>query len=264
MLAFLNLSHHPRRTFRRHFLSSVHCEFRFTSELDVERLLGKQEELQAALGRLGFPEVRQVFEGQFTFDARSDRMPKLSQQASPIGLLFVSQSPNRSVQLGHDRLIVSDHAYDGFESFLVRIRTYWEIVSQLMNMSQSVVVQKVGLRKVNSIAVEPVSSLQSALSVFNPALFGVARSGLFKTETFKGTEEVSALETKDGLCVLRSKLQRRSDTSLEANLDFDFVSLEATDFQKSFSEILPNLNDAHFDVFMWAITDELVSLMQEG
>jgi uncharacterized protein (TIGR04255 family) len=261
MTELLNVTHQPRKSFRKHFLVSVYSEIGF-SALPLESILGAQKTLEDVLPNLGFIECRQVMQSQFTFEAKVNELAKLSQEASPLGLLFISQTPRRDLQILSDRITYSDFSYDGFENFLSRFKALWDAIASVVGLTEQHVVNKVGLRKINSIVMEPVSSFQDALSVFNPALFNTARSGLVVREAFKVAEEVTVLDRDGNICLLRTKLQKRNENGLEANLDFDFVNLSQNNFAKVFTEVLPALNQGHFDLFMWAVTSELIKLME--
>lgn len=262
MTGLLNVARQVRKSFRKHFLVSVHSEIGF-SALPLESILSAQQALENILRNLGFIECRQVIQGQFTFETKADESAKLSQEASPLGLLFISQTPRRELQILSNRLIYSDFSYDGFEDFLSRLRDLWGTIAPVIGLTEQHLVNKIGLRKINSIVMEPVSSFQDALSIFNSALFSIARSGLVIKEAFKVTEEVTVLDDRDGnICLLRTKLQKRNENGLEANLDFDLVRLSENNFAKTFADVLPALNQSHFDLFLWAITAELIKLME--
>lgn len=262
MAELLKLTNQRRRTFRRHFLVGVYTEIGF-SALALDSILQKRETLEKALSDCGFVETRQVIQSELKFETKESQLAKLSQEATPLGLLFISQTPHRQFQVQSDRLIYSDFAYEGFDNFLAQLKSLWTVVAPKIGLTEQHAVNKVGVRKINSIIMEPVSSLQDALSVFNPALFNVPRSGVITREAFKATEEVTILDRDNNLCVLRARLQKRDDNSLEANLDFDLVNLTANNFTKSFEEVLPTLNQTHFDLFMWAVTSELINLMEK-
>lgn len=262
MSELLNLSVQPRRTFRKHFLAVVHAEISFP-ELEISRVLENRTTLEGVLKSSGFVESRQVIQNEFSFESQPDKIAKLSQQAQPVGLLFVSQTPRRELQVQRDRLILTDYAYEGFEAFSDRFRISFDGIGHILGLDKSTTISKVGLRKVNSVVMEPVSSLPDALSVFNPSLFNLARSGLLRREAFKASEEVTVLDRDNKICLLRTRLQQKSETSLEANLDFDFVSTLPQSCEEVFSGVLPALNQAHFDLFMWAVTAELIQLMEK-
>ncbi len=262
MAELLKLANQRRRTFRKHFLVGVYTEIGI-SALVLDSILKNRKTLEDALRDHGFTETREVIQSQLTFESKESQLAKLSQESTPLGLLFISQTPHRQFQIQTDRLIYSDFAYEGFDNFLAQLKTLWTVIAPTIGLTEQHAVNKVGLRKINSIIMEPVSSFQDALSVFNSALFNIPRSGLIAREAFKVTEEVTVLDRDNNLCVLRARLQKRDDNSLEANLDFDLVNLTANNFTKSFVEVLPALNQTHFDLFMWAVTSELIDLMEK-
>jgi len=181
---------------------------------------------------------------------------------TPIGLMFSSQKPRIEIQVLDTKVIISNFDYVGFEQFNSQLK---EICVGISNFIPRKEVKKVGLRKISSIIIDPVHSYQDACAIFNPALFANVRSGLIKQETLKAHEEVSVIEREDNICVIRAQLKKTSSaTSYEACLDFDFVSLASCDIEEVFTSKLPELNDNHFDLFMWAASDDLIKLMEES
>jgi len=207
-----------------------------------------QSALETAMQAYGFTDCRQITQGEVTFQIEPHT--KLSPQSTPLGLLFASQKPKRELQIQSEKLIISDFAYEGMEKFLDQFQTYWKIISPIIGLSEPIHITKVGLRKINSINIEPV------------LLFNLARSGLLVKDAFKITEETAVLEQNNQVCILKTRLQNKGEKSLEAHLDFDLVSLSATNFEQAFSQILPSLNQFQFNLFMWAVTDEMIQLME--
>lgn len=121
---------------------------------------------------------------------------------------------------------------------------------------------KVGVRKIDSIIIDPITSYRDACSIFNPAIFAILRSGLIKDDALKVHEEVSIIEKEQHLCIIRAQMQKAPmPTGCQASLDFDLVDRRPIDFKSAFSVSLPELNNRHYDLFMWAASDELIKLM---
>lgn len=81
----LNLSHVERRTFNRHFLNSVHCEFGL-GRLDPKLLLSHEGHLKGVFGRnFGVQEVRKVFQGELVMNIQGSDKPHLQQKSAPTG-----------------------------------------------------------------------------------------------------------------------------------------------------------------------------------
>lgn len=262
MSELLNIASKQRRTFKRHFLASVHCEIacRVASQ---ENIAAQRKVLEEIMREHGFVESREVIQSNFHLEARVDSEAKLSQEARPIGLLFISRTPRREFQIESEKLIISDFSYDGFEQFSARFNSYIYSVNKVLDFNNAAMVSKVGLRKINTVRIEPVSSLPEALSAFNPALFSTARSGLLKMEALRASEEVVVMERGDQLCLLRTSLETKSENALTASLDFDCVSKSSVSIEQSFERTLPDLNHAIFNLFMWAVTAELINVMEK-
>jgi len=71
MAELLNLIPQNRRPFRKHFLSSVHSELRF-SGLDIKRVLKNQVALETAMRDHGFTECRPIVQGNLKLPTITD------------------------------------------------------------------------------------------------------------------------------------------------------------------------------------------------
>ena len=85
-----------------------------------------------------------------------------------------------------------------------------------------------------------------------------------KIDKFKISEETTVLEeTNDKLFILRTRLTKTQEDSVDAVIDSDFVKLgKDMNIDEVFNEILPSLNQCHFDLFMWCVTDDMRNLME--
>ncbi|MBS0352252.1 MAG: TIGR04255 family protein [Proteobacteria bacterium] len=131
-----------------------------------------------------------------------------------------------------------------------------------MNISDDSIIERVGLRKIDSILIKPVTNIPDTLNIFNPHLFSIARSGLIPIDSFKISEESVLLEKKEQLSIIRTKLIKQAIDTLQADLDFDIVSRRESNFKEFFSKTLKTLNQTHFDLFMWSVTKEMIKLME--
>jgi len=263
MSFLLNISHSERKVFARHFLSSVHSEIRY-KPLEVENIFEKKEELISEFKLLGFSENKDLIHGEFKLEAAEGQGAKLTQKTTPIGIVFSNQSPKFELKIEKDKIVYSDFNYSSFEEYQSRFRTIFEKVSEILSFADNCLVNKVGFKKLNSVAIQPITSFQDSLSIFNPALFGMARSGLLKIDKFKISEETIVLEeTNDKLFMLRTRLTKTQEDSVDAVIDSDFVKLgKDMSIDGVFNEILPSLNQCHFDLFMWCVTDDMRKLME--
>lgn len=153
-----NLRHISRRAFPKHFLNSVHCEFGL-SGIDFNTILSEETYLKTEFEKLGFQENRKVFQGHYLFASDDTGAIDFQQKSEPIGLQFGSQKPKRHVNVTAASILVSDFDYDGFESFLLRLKQFVALVDKVLGKRD---VKKVGLRKINSIITEPVESYADA------------------------------------------------------------------------------------------------------
>lgn len=255
----LNLQKQPRKVFPRHFLNAVHCEIGFTGT-SVEKILAAEEPLKAMFRAMGYASSNRVVQGHFAMENLPDKPVTVSHLATPVGLVFSSQQPKRDIQILDTKIIISDSSYEGFTSFVGLVSKVCTEVSKFVPRNE---INKVGLRKINSILIEPVVSYQDACAIFNPVLFSVVKSGLIPQEALKANEEVVVVERGTHLCVIRTKLQKLPNpNAYEANLDFDFVDLSPSNLEKALKETLPALNDSHFSLFIWAASPELIKLME--
>ncbi len=263
MSFLLNIPHADRKVFTRHFLSSVHSEIRY-KPLEVEKIFDKKEELISEFELLGFSENKDLIHGEFKLDAAAGQGAKLTQKTTPIGIVFSNQSPKFELKIEKDKMVYSDFNYSSFEEYQDKFRTIFEKVSEILSFKDDCLVNKIGFKKINSVAIQPITSFQDSLSIFNTALFGLARSGLLKFEKFKISEETIILEeTNDKLFILRTRLTKTQEDAVDAVIDSDFVKLgNDINIDEVFNEILPSLNQCHFDLFMWSVTDDMRNLME--
>ena len=212
---------------------------------------------------------QQILESQITFqNSHSETISPLSveQQSLPTGFLFSNQNSKgevqRDVKLLLDRIIVSDFSYTGFDSFMERMNDWGKSMEKILG---SRCVNKVGLRKISSIFIKSVYSTKELCTMFHPSLFASIRSGLIHFDALVLNEEVLVLQKDESLSVLRNRIKKQDHelNSFEANLDFDILIHKEHKLEETLNEILPQMNADHFDLFMWAVTDEMIHLMEK-
>jgi uncharacterized protein (TIGR04255 family) len=256
----VNVAHVQRRAFKKHFLNSVHCELGL-SGIAVNSILAEESSFKDAFKMLGFLESSKIVRGQYVLSSPEAQETTVQQSAEAIGLRFVSQKPWRELNVTSHNIVVSDHSYESFEAFSEQLQSYVSIVTELLGSEWHI--NKTGFRKINSIIIEQVQSYPEACAIFNPVLFGSLRAGLAHTDALKISEEVLILEKQGKLCILRNVLKALDrPNAYEASLDFDLVDQTKYTTMEALKDILPSLNELHFDLFMWAITDELIQSME--
>lgn len=257
----VNVEHFQRQTYKKHFLNSVHCELGL-SGMVASSILVAEPSFNDAFKKLGFIEGGKIFRGQYVLTTPQDKEQTLQHNAEAIGLRFVSQKPWREINITSQHIVVSDHAYDGYEPFSERMHHYVSIVIELLGTEWNV--NKIGLRKISSIIIENAQSYSEAYAIFNPVLFGSLRTGLAHDGALKIAEEALVLEKEGKLCLLRNSIKALDQAnSYEATFDFDLVEQDKHSVEQVFNDVLPTLNELHFDLFMWAVTDELLQIMRE-
>jgi uncharacterized protein (TIGR04255 family) len=262
MRTLLNLSPNEREVFPKHFLNAVYAEVRF-NELSYSYILENKASLKEHMKSCGFLKCDDLVEQQATLSTNNkDLSAQIQSTTTIVGLTFISQSPSRTVQINRNAIIISDFGYDSFESFSQRIGKWIEVILSVAQLPKETIVSKVGLRKVSSVIIKPIVTFESALSIFNPSLFSLARSGLLKPESLNVSEEVVQQESDGNHCILNTILKKKADDALEATLNFDLISLIATPYSEVFEKKLPSMNNVHYDLFMWAITDRMKELMR--
>lgn len=258
----LNVPSQARKVFARHFLSAVHCEIGFAGTA-VNTILSAEDSLKIFFKSVGFESCQRFMQKELSMETPKDEPPIIRHSEIPLGLMFSSQKPRIDVQVLDTKIVISDFNYDGFEQFNERLKKICQGVSKFVPRTQ---VRKVGLRKVDSIVIEPVHSYQDACVIFNPVLFASIRSGFIKEGTLTAHEEVSVIERDTLKCIIRARINKKSSVSTmnsyESTLDFDFLDLTPMDINDVFSNKLPELNKNHFDLFMWAASDELIKLLE--
>ncbi|HAT1792257.1 TPA: TIGR04255 family protein [Legionella pneumophila] len=250
----LNLKDNNRKTFKNNFLNAVHSEIGlFGSSIHIIR--EKQDDIKQSLLAAGFETCRELFHKEVHLN--NTPKPKVTFQDDEfLGLIFSSQKPRRELQVLGTKIVYSDYSYKGFEKFSESLSSLCNLINTLLTSK----IIKVGLRKVNSIIIDPVSSYEEAFSIFNPVIFGEVRSGLLKDNTLALNQSVTVLEKDKQSCIIRSQIQKKNESMYEATLDLDFIYLNETDWKGVFKN-LESMNKWHYDLFIWAVSDELISLM---
>ena len=263
MRKLINVVHRERKPFPKHFLASVFSEIRYPT-IGSRAILENKEAFLADVMALGFTECRNIMQGTMTIHNEPDQPARMSQESATTGLMFLSQNPRRELKVEADKLVYSDYSYEGIDVFIGNFKSCYDAISHHIGLSENTPVDKIGLRKIDSVQLKPVVDLYDALDIFNPALFSLVRSGLLVQDAIKGTEETAVLEDDEKLCVLKSQLIKKDKDSFEVNLDFDLLSLSKTTFQNAFSEVIPSLNQYHFDLFMWAVTEKMINILEKN
>lgn len=254
----LNTVVESRKVFSKHFLIAVHAEIGFPGTC-VEKILEHEESLKSFFQSKGFETSRKFVQKNLSVANTLDNTTTVSHKDKPLGLSFSSQRPKREVQVLDTKIVFSDFQYEGFEKFTALFQEICEGIAKFVPRKEVI---KLGFRKINSIVIDPVDSYQDACAIFNNSLFSNVRSGLIKEGTLKAHEETSVIERNSHLCIIRAVMKKLSSPSAyEAYLDFDFVDTAHTDISSVFETKLQELNDSHFDLFMWAASEELIKLM---
>lgn len=255
--ALLDIPHHERHIFKRHFLNSVHCELGIAIEL--ERLLAAREALASGLQSVGFRYVRDLQHSTVTLQPPSQpAAPARLQNSSVVsGLIFANDNPQRQLHITTTGLVLSDMAYGGFEDFKKRLYAATKLVRDHVSDAP---VSKMGLRKVNAIRVDSVGDPAQAVAPFNSQLFGLARSGAVLPTAFKTAHELLVLERDGSVCNLRTSLLATGmPSTYDVQLDFDIQQKQ----QPSELDVeLSTMNAFIYDVFRWAITDDFITVLE--
>lgn len=258
--SIFNLKRIPRKVFKKHFLNQVHCEVRFEGNVK-SKIIQEKEWLTELFERLGFESVRPLMMGKLSFKmGEKGEIPSMENDSSQIGFTFKSQNPKKEIQISGDKILFSDYSYEGFEKFSEQ---FYSIILEVSKRISFVMVNKVGFRKINSIKIAPVNSLHDACMIFSPNIFKTVRSGLIVDDSLKLNEERILLEKGNNVCLAQFRIKKvQEQASYEAHLDFDIISKNVTDIETVFNKSLPEINCAHFDLFMWAVTEDLIKLME--
>lgn len=250
-----------RKKFAKHFLNSVHSEISFAGTA-INTILGAEGSLKDFFQSEGFDITKRFMQNEVMLKGREEgeKSATISHKEKPVGLVFSSQKPRIDVQLLDNKLVISDFNYQGFEEFNARFKRIYDGVLKFVPCTD---IKKIGLRKINSVAIEPVASYQDACAIFNPALFAILRSGLIQNGALKDHEEITVIEKDSMRAILRARMRKTSENAYESTLDFDFVDLAPTSWEHIFTKKLPELNDYHFELFMWSASSELINLMEE-
>lgn len=254
-----NVQRHERRKFPRHFLNSVHCELGFNNFARAE-LFEHESHLTESLGSLGFVQSGSIHERELHFRTE-DGSPHVTEAPSEhVGIQYKLDHPRQRIRLTVDSIVFSDFSYDGFDQFHEQLASIIEALQAAYGVLD---LRKLGLRKINSLFAEPVESYVDACVIFNPDIFGMLRSGIAESGTLKSSEENLIVEKEHSLARLKLQFNRKEHPNkYEARLDYDLVNREKRRTDEC-GEILRQMNQEHFDLFMWTITDEMIELMKD-
>lgn len=251
----LNLKESHRKIFKNNFLNAVHCEIGLLGS-SINIIKQNKENLKNSLLAMGFDTSRELFHKEVHL--KNTPKPEVTVHEDEfLGLIFSSQKPRRELQILDNKIVYSDYSYESFEKFSESLYSLCDQIKIIL--LQKII--KVGLRKINSIVIDPVKSYEEAFSIFNPIIFGEIRSGLLKESVLSFNQSITVLEKDKQSCIIRSQMQKIKETAYEATLDFDFIYLNETDLKGVFEDFLASMNKWHYDLFIWVVSDELISLM---
>jgi len=248
-----------REHFAQHFLSRVACELAFVSGT-MDELTSNIEPIKEHMKSIDFNESKELIESSVSFETRPDatKPAKIEQKTTATGYSFKNSKMGITCNITIDKILLDTQTYKGFEDFHSRFKSIAEFVNNTLGNRE---VTKVSLQKVNSIVMGDVTLYEEACSVFNKAIFAVLRSGL-PSPNVKVAQEVLVMEDGNSASMLRNTFKAlEAPNSYEATLDFDVVNREASTLEQTLNTNLIQLNQTHFDLFKWAVTDEMISIM---
>lgn len=253
----LNLKSNEHKSFKKHFLKSVHMAFTLSS-INSEIIFSKEEELNNKFKEINYSKIKEIKRVSFQVD--SEKGATIKQEGQSVGIVLKNNDFDQQIELSENKLVYSDFNYIGFKEFLEKLK----IISPIIENTFQCEIERVGFRKINSILVDPVESYIEACELFNPALFGVVRSGLPVISSITNYEDVLLLEKDDYKCFIKTRFMKKGEPSeYEINLDFDLINEKIKTFEDLFDGTLKKMNQTHFDLFLWSITAELKDLMSK-
>jgi uncharacterized protein (TIGR04255 family) len=258
----LKIEQKQRVKFQTHFLNSVHCQLTI-SPISAEQILERKVDLISALGFMNFTDPTELGEGSWKFQppAKPGLPPVLEGESHAVtGLKFTSSSPKIELGISTKSIIYSEFEYSGFDKFSANLFRISNCVSDMLDIQK---VSCIGLRKINSMHVGPVNSIHDAVSAFNPSLFGTAKSGIAETQSIKAYEGSLALKKNNYACLIKNRIRNLEEANrFEVVLDFDLLDQNETSMNEDLSAKLDNLNATSFDLFSWAVGDQLTEIMK--
>jgi len=254
----LKIPEKERSVFNNHFLSSVHCQLTMPS-IEIAKILENKSTIFEELNFLNFSDIAEMHRGSFKIEGGPGNQPHLqSGKQQVVGLRFLAGAPKSELTVSNTSLLYSEFQYTGFENFSNNIEQIYELLAPMLDIDT---ITCVGFRKINSILVGPVNSIQDAISVFNPSLFGMARSGIAETQSIKAFDGSLVLQKNDYACMIKHSLRNLDENArFEVNLDFDLLDQKRRN-NLELRPVLQNLNDTSFDLFSWAAGEKLIKIM---
>ncbi|MBC7466856.1 MAG: TIGR04255 family protein [Bdellovibrio sp.] len=258
---FNNLNKNPHKAFKKHFLKSIHLEIGFSS-VSTESLLLQESALKLGLANnFGLKICKRLNRANVALTNLSDKEMKITNHSTTLGLIFSTENQKRELQVLSDRIVYSDHEYTGFTDLKTSLRGQLSFLFKTLNIPEDV--NKIGFRKINSVRVDEATSYEDATAIFNPALFAVTNTGFFSPDALNSIESNLALEKDKKKFILRTNISKASEAaSYICNLDFDLIDQNINKLDYVFDTVLPEINQLHCDLFIWAVTNDLIKVME--
>jgi len=254
----LNLENFPRKSFSKHFLNSVHCEIGLES-VESKKIFDRAEEFKSKFLEIGFQSTDKVEVGTLSLEKKDEEsLNKISHSTQFHGLVFKSQPPDKIVELNTSQLLMSIQNYESFEDFFPIFQKSVKIMEDTLTVRP---VSKIGLKKVNKIEISGFKSIDSVCDIFNSNLLGGFRSGVGQLEDLVATQESFVFKRNGITCFLTLNISKKENNILVAILEFDCVVQKNTTTKEVFEQILSDINEFHFDLFMWSITKKFRELL---
>jgi uncharacterized protein (TIGR04255 family) len=260
MTELFNIPAQTRRTFRRHFLTSVHAEVRYAG-VAMKSVLESKDAFSSELKGRDLGNVNDIQQGSMSINQIPGQIPVIQQSSGVIGLSFSSSHQKQEIQILGDRLVISNYSYQGFETFRENFCQILNLVENILSFERNII--QVGLRKINQVRIGPVHSILDAANTFNPHIFSSLSAGFCSNNSFIATQNSIVLELGTKLAVLQSSLKRGDvNHSYEASLDFDLTEKTQHGSKQQVIEALESLNTKHFDLFIWAASEKILKAME--
>jgi len=256
-----NIEHKCRKdcNFKRHFIKNVQSSIEF-SELDIDKIENNSAELIKRLESFGYFVTSKINKMYLLQKNESEFEPSIK----VIGIDFENKDEQKSLKIIENSVVFSDSNYDRFEIHIKIFEKILQEISKTLNISD---VKSIGLKKVNSIILTPLSNYKESFEFFKPFNFSILNSDLDINNAFKLSDQSVSFEEDNLKGYIKSSLKKLTrENSYKALIEFNLINnlCEKISLKEAIANYFKQLNDKNYDLFVWSLEQKMKNcLIQE-
>lgn len=254
----LNIKTEKRVRFKQHFLKAVLLELLFDNDIIDFNALNQDENFNTVCESLGYNTISPMTNMNFTISMEDDT-PNTSTTSDQIGLEVSNETTENQIQLLRNKIIFINRTYESFESFNAILQALLGILP-----FEKISLKKIGFRKINSFIIRDVKSLSEITELFNDTLFSRLNTQFFALDSFNNYRDNFILSKNNTKQIVNTSCSKINgiEKAYEIILDNDIILNDTINNDLLFTN-LAKINQMHFDVFCWAISDKLKDILNK-